>query len=827
MDLLYAISRKNTGKAQFYNDFMDVDEEVKGLIRISQSNIVAWVTKYELNDPTDLSLGSRVYVADLNMPWNFHKITSHENMVTLLEWDLCGEYLLIGDDSGSITIWSYHDYIFNDWNCLGSVNLLGENMIGGIFFHTGRKIVLNPNSEKKNSEHYFEKFCNARYLPTVKLLGGSALDGCLVVTSTGLVVACFMIGDASTPLVTLTESISSVRYKISVLDIAYSKHGTLIVATSCGSLKMPIKCYEICIKYTNKKTYSMTCQPLPGFFIETSKLETTSQSWTVSHLKFVTKDSSTSLIITATNGTTSTIQVYDVVVEKDQSIQMFCESNATNDPAKPLSWECKSCISTDSPVVSINTPRSLLSCVSGAPCNIVLAFKNNRIRILSRSLKDEMCYNLDYYWDTKDARKIFNNLCIADVDTSMMGNVIVILDNVGNFYVLQVQHVSDLNAQLAVSYAVTQLEYCLISGYDFWDVAVSLKPHILDKVCEAFNDSFNKQSPAVQQLEYGGFLSMKAFLYRLSSNTSQKHNDLVFLLTLHSISVAFKSLLRPNELTNTDKGPGESLSAVLSESSILDMNTIIVNIDPKEFAIEPSNIQSMQQLIQWVAHLALNILARIPEHQKTSSGYDIVTDNHALNILREVLVIVRFWGFLRQSCLPVFVRNVGNFDGLSTLFRLISRLIQCNQNNEMDDTFIEECYLLQNQVLIPTIASSPTEICDVASPAFHRQALPLQFTFGQDPDTITYEMETFTLDGPSHMAQNSDIIRHVYLGDSNPHKVKQCNRCQGKTQVVNVCKSVAIRSWENRWIRSCLCGGKWRFIKTVKSPYNSANSRNI
>lgn len=818
MDLLYMISRKYGGKVQFYNDFMDVDEEVKGLIRISQCNIVAWVTKYELNDSTDLSLGSRVYVADLNMPWNFHKITSNDNMITLLEWDLCGENLLIGDDSGTISIWSYRDYIFNDWTCIGTVNLLGEYMIGGIFFHSGRKISLN--TEKKDNSHYFEKFGHVRYSPTVRVLGGSALDGCLVVTSTGLVVACIMIGDSTTPLLTLTESISSVRYKISVIDIAYNKNGSLIVATSCGSFKMPIKCYEISINYTNKKNCSITSQPLAGFFVDSSIFENVNQNWTISHIKFVVKDSSDSLIVVANNNASSVIQLWDLTESGTCHMShMFNETSINGDSFKTLAWKCHASVPVDSSVVSVSSSKLLLSSASNAACYVMLAFKNNKIRVLSRSLKDESSYNLDLFWDTKDMKKMFNNICIADIDISVMGNVLVVLDNIGNFYVLQVQNIAELNGPLTVSYATTLLEYCLVSGYDFWDVAISLKPPILDAVCERFTENFNKQLPAVQQLEYGGYLSMKAFLYRLSSNSSQKHSDLIFLLTLHSISVAFKSLLRPNELTNSDKGPGESLSAVLSEP-ISDINSIIVKIEPKEFTVEPSILQSMQQLIQWVAHLALNILGRIPDHHKIS-GYDIVADNHALNILREVLVIIRIWGFLRPSCLPVFVRNVGNFEGLTTLFRLISRLIQCNQSNEIDENFIDECYLLQNQVHIPTLTSTPTEICDIASPAFHRQSLPLHFTFGYEPDTIAYEMETFTLDGSSQTAQNSDIIRHVYLGESNPHKVKQCNRCQGKTQIVNVCKNVAIRSWENRWIRSCLCGGKWRFIKTIKSPYSS------
>lgn len=44
-----------------------------------------------------------------------------------------------------------------------------------------------------------------------------------------------------------------------------------------------------------------------------------------------------------------------------------------------------------------------------------------------------------------------------------------------------------------------------------------------------------------------------------------KAADLSSLLMVHCVSTAFKSLLRPSDLISHDKGPAESLSAVLSE----------------------------------------------------------------------------------------------------------------------------------------------------------------------------------------------------------------------------------------------------------------------
>lgn len=47
---------------------------------------------------------------------------------------------------------------------------------------------------------------------------------------------------------------------------------------------------------------------------------------------------------------------------------------------------------------------------------------------------------------------------------------------------------------------------------------------------------------------------------RLSASGQNKANDLTSLLMLHSIATAFKSLLRPSDLSCHDKSPADSLS---------------------------------------------------------------------------------------------------------------------------------------------------------------------------------------------------------------------------------------------------------------------------
>lgn len=98
-------------------------------------------------------------------------------------------------------------------------------------------------------------------------------------------------------------------------------------------------------------------------------------------------------------------------------------------------------------------------------------------------------------------------------------------------------------------------------------------------------------------------------------NGQNKAADLSSLLMVHSVATAFKSLLRPSDLISHDKGPAESLGAVITNDAITDVDKILLHLDPKEFTVEPSTLQSLQQLIQWVADLALNLLARLPEQR--------------------------------------------------------------------------------------------------------------------------------------------------------------------------------------------------------------------
>ena len=67
--------------------------------------------------------------------------------------------------------------------------------------------------------------------------------------------------------------------------------------------------------------------------------------------------------------------------------------------------------------------------------------------------------------------------------------------------------------------------------------------------------------------------------------------------------------------------------AAVMMDPLTDVDKVLLRLEAKEFTVEPSTLQSLQQLIQWVADLALNLLARLPEQRQAgkSSGVSMHT----------------------------------------------------------------------------------------------------------------------------------------------------------------------------------------------------------
>ncbi|XP_044738530.1 mediator of RNA polymerase II transcription subunit 16 [Chrysoperla carnea] len=821
MDLIYSLQRRTPKSPPNLNCL----NGTISLCTISSNNLIAFTTVTELDDTTNKTWGSHVYIADLNTPWNPHKIHSNWAHVTSLEWDLPGKLLLVCDVSGEFKVFQSCNYIVNQWNCIYTASFKGEHILAAAFFHNGKKVSLI--SEKKDNSLYNEKFGHLRFACSVRGFGRKPAEGALVVTATGLLGAVLfpkpIVSAESGPVLAsiTTDSLGATRKHVTAVDICYGKNGHFLIAVSGGSVAHPIQCYRVSVAKVDDNCI-ITSQALPSFFISVINNE----SLNVTHLRWVTREDADSLVVGAVNNTmnNSVLQVWELH-ETDLPVHHLLGSGTETPSFKTVLWQHQSQFTYHSQLASLTTSKFCISNAVPPSSYVIVAMNDNTIHCLYRDMLKQVCTVT-----VNIPRSDDSNLRLSHIDTSWLGNILLAVDTYGQSYLFKLQPVNEITgSSLTVPGIVTMLEYCVVSGFDCLDLLLACSVSrntssttLLETVCERLTETFNRQLSATQQFYYVQFLYIRTALYRLTSQGQSKASDLTNLLMLHSIATAFKSLLRPSDMSSHDKSPADSLAAVMTETQT-DVDKVLMHLEAKEFTVEPSTLQSLQQLIQWVADLALSLLARLPNSpsssmQKNTSNYELLKDVKALNTLRELLVIIRIWGLLRPACLPVFVRSSESHDTLAHVFRLLSHLAQNPQ--EPDDSLIDECCQLPSQVTIPQFNHNGSRIA-LATPLLHQQNFPLQFEYGNEPEFLCYsggsENPLYSIGSQKQIV---DCIRHAWLGKA-PRKVRVCARCGGRARAPfsqsvtpHQTTSRALRAWEQRWLTSCKCGGPWS-VSTV------------
>lgn len=227
-------------------------------------------------------------------------------------------------------------------------------------------------------------------------------------------------------------------------------------------------------------------------------------------------------------------------------------------------WQHQSQFQHNSAITSVATSKlTILNNLSSG--YIVATFADNSIHCLYRdSLKSVANTTLNVnqrHGDEHCSKYVKLITRISHIDMSWLGNVLLIIDTDSYLHLFKLPPQIESSTPLTVPYATTILEYCLMTGLDWLDLLLVLRPGMLDALCERLTESFNRQAPAVQQFFYVQYLCIKTSLYRLSAQGQSKANDLNNFLMLHSIATAFKSLLRPSEMSSHEKSPADSLTS--------------------------------------------------------------------------------------------------------------------------------------------------------------------------------------------------------------------------------------------------------------------------
>lgn len=500
----------------------------------------------------------------------FYRVTSNKFPISVLEWDILGKYLLIGDFSGSVQLWVQKDSMISEWTQLYSISFPGEHILKAVFFHNGKRIQLVP--DKKDS--YMDKFQRVKFSPSVRQFGGVPAEGCLIISFTGMLGA-FLIPTEppSSPqnhtnnnynhqpyaLQSVTESLGVTRNYCTAADICYGKNGHFLVAVSNGDIK--VQCYRVIVKKVDDRV-TITSHSLPSFFLANDENR---DALKIEKLKWISQeDGGDSLIVAANHSSGSLIQIWSLM-EKSTPIHKLFQTNKS-DVFKTIDWSNQTQYKSNTKLMDICTSKLTFG---NAPF-IVIAMENFKVQCLHADTLREIAEDsLNFSWsDMQGDQQRTKLFCwgsqIAAVDVTWMGQMMIQVDTKGQIYAhrlnfTNIDHHS--TGTLSMEHHVLQLlEYCLVTGYDYIDILLNVKFQYLDKLVDLLSDNFYRQPSSVQQYYYVNFITMKTNLYRLLIPGQAKAHDLTNLLMLHSILITFKSILRPSDLTCRDKGPAESLA---------------------------------------------------------------------------------------------------------------------------------------------------------------------------------------------------------------------------------------------------------------------------
>ncbi|XP_059494432.1 mediator of RNA polymerase II transcription subunit 16 isoform X2 [Stegostoma tigrinum] len=743
-----------------------------------------------------------------------------------------GSRLLSADADGRVKCWSMTDHLVNSWDSTVGSSVDGDPIVALSWLHNGVKLALHV--EKSGASNFGEKFSRVKFSPSLTLFGGKPMEGWIAVTISGLVTVSLL--KPSGQVLTATESLSRLRSRVALADIAFTGGGNIVVTTSDGSSSSPVQFYKVCVSVVNEKC-KIDTELLPSLFMRCTTDSARKEKYpAVTHLKFLTRETSEQVLLCASSLTGSIVECWSLRKEGLPVNNIFQPISPVGDKQPSiLKWRILSATNDLDRVTAVGLPKLPISLTSTdlkvvtdtkffPGLGLALAFHDGTIHIVHRLSLQTMgvFYSTPSQRPTDDQaikrqRTTASSVHFKALQLSWTSLALVGIDNHGKLSMLRISpsmgHTLDMNTSLR--HLLFLLEYCMVTGYDWWDILLHVQPNMVQNLVEKLHEEYTRQNQALQQVLSTRIIAMKASLCKLSTNTLARACDFHAKLLLIAIGSTLKSLLRPHLLNTPDKSPGERLTEICCKNTDTDIDKVMINLKTEEFVLDAWVLQSLQQLIQWVGDFVLYLLASLPNQgSPVRPGFSFLRDGTSLGMLRELMVVIRIWGLLKPGCLPIYTATSDTQDSMSLLFRLLTKLWLCcrdeNHTTEPDDNLIDECCLLPSQLLVPSMDWLPVND-GIIGKLQSKQLLKLQFG---KPISVPSHFATSQLDifARSPGYQKMDNLRRLNLGVCPTEETKSCTRCGCNTMLKSPNKSTAVKQWEQRWIKNCLCGGLWRKV---------------
>uniref|UniRef100_A0A672RB01 Mediator of RNA polymerase II transcription subunit 16 n=1 Tax=Sinocyclocheilus grahami TaxID=75366 RepID=A0A672RB01_SINGR len=606
--------------------------------------------------------------------------------------------------------------------------------------------------EKSGSTNFGEKFSRVKFSPSLTLFGGKPMEGWLAVTVSGLVTVSLLKPNGT--LLTASESLCRLRGRVALADIAFTSGGNIVVAATDGSSSSPVQFYKVCVSVVNEKCRIDT-ELLPSLFMRCTTDPVRRDKYpAVTHLKFLTRENSEQVLLCASSQMGSIVECWSLRKEGLPVNNIFQHRSPVVGEKQPmiLKWRILSATNDLERVSAVALPK------------LPISISNTDLKVAS---------------DTKFFPGLGLALAFHDGKIQILHRLS--LHTMGVFYG------SSGSSQRVGEEPAIKRQRAGGPTLHFKALQFSWTSLALVGVDNQGKLHMIRVSPSMGQmldmntllrhllflLEYFFFLTIlwffclswlavkvlstrivavKASLCKLSSATAARACDFHAKLLLVAISSTLKSLLRPHVLNTPDKSPGDRLSEICTKNNDTDIDKVMINLKTEEFVLDGPPLQSLQQLIQWVEDFVLYLLANLPNQGS---------------------IVRPGFGFLRDGASLGMLREMQVMIRIWGLLKPGCLPIYTATSDNQDSMFLL-FRLLTKLWLCSRDESHP-----------------------QDPDETLID-ECCLL--PSQLLV----------------PISGLFRCGCVTMLRSPNKTNAMRQWEQRWIKNCLCGD---YLKAKKNHF--------
>ncbi|XP_075988433.1 mediator complex subunit 16 [Anticarsia gemmatalis] len=383
---------------------------------------------------------------------------------------------------------------------------------------------------------------------------------------------------------------------------------------------------------------------------------------------------------------------------------------------------------------------------------------------------------------------------VSYVELSALGGVAVAIDTHAQLHVYKLpQPWADIPTPMAVQHATSLLEYALVSGIDYLDVLIAMKPSVIEPVYERVTETFQRQPAAFQQYYFHSWLKLRIALCRQIPSAQSSVSWLTCLAALQAAWACAAVALRPD-----DKPDDKPLAALLDEHSH-DHDKSLLALEAKcDTTSEAAALAPLRLTLQRVIDIALTALLSLCQHQHQHlmhHSYELWADPAAVQLLRKLCAVSRLAGRAAEP-----------------LLRVLARLAQPSTPKP---DLIEECATLTSVWSGARVWESLPR-CSVAAP--HGKPHPLYLEYGVEPEGLR-----FTPEPPAYAQCDTtpghymDSIRYMYLGGGWwPARWRQCGRCGARALcAAQPARHALQRACDARFLPTCRCGGKWTLFSNI------------